>query len=354
MAAQGQERAPGRTDLGRVRGRRTAADRADQSSRPGRCRPSARTTASRCRSSGSGTRTRRPPTPADGGRGQVSATAQATPSEHRRSASDRGAERGRRQAMTAALPSYSSGTVDGSAARRHDRGQPRPDGGAGGRRTRRWSSAAPGGAGAIPSSSPRSTPARWGSTPSASRRATGSASGRPTAPSGSSSSTGRRSSARSWSTSTRPTAPTSWATCWSRPASRCWSRRRRSRPATTGRWSPRSRGECTDLREVVFLGDPEWERLMATGRAGDRALLAAAGDRAVGRRPDQHPVHVGDDGLPEGRDAHPPQPAQQRLLRRRGLRLHRGRPGLHPGALLPLLRHGDGQPRRPPRTARPW
>ena len=26
------------------------------------------------------------------------------------------------------------------------------------------------------------------------------------------------------------------------------------------------------------------------------------------------------------------------------LRLHRGRPGLHPGALLPLLRHGDGQP----------
>ena len=28
------------------------------------------------------------------------------------------------------------------------------------------------------------------------------------------------------------------------------------------------------------------------------------------------------------------------------LRLHRAGPGLHPGALLPLLRHGDGQPRR--------
>ena len=32
----------------------------------------------------------------------------------------------------------------------------------------------------------------------------------------------------------------------------------------------------------------------------------------------------------------------------------RGRPRLHPGALLPLLRHGDGQPRRAPRTAPAW
>ena len=104
------------------------------------------------------------------------------------------------------------------------------------------------------------------------------------------------------------------------------------------------RGECPDLREVLFLGDPEWEQLLATGRAADRGAAGAAGGRAVGRRPDQHPVHVGDDGLPEGRDAHPPQPAQQRVLRRRGLRLHRGRPDLHPGALLPLLRHGHGQP----------
>jgi len=34
------------------------------------------------------------------------------------------------------------------------------------------------------------------------------------------------------------------------------------------------RGDCPDLREVVFLGDPEWEQLMATGRAADRSLLA--------------------------------------------------------------------------------
>src|SRR5206468_5728675 len=31
------------------------------------------------------------------------------------------------------------------------------------------------------------------------------------------------------------------------------------------------RGECPDLREVLFIGDAEWERLMETGRAGDRS-----------------------------------------------------------------------------------
>ena len=62
-------------------------------------------------------------------------------------------------------------------------------------------------------------------------------------------------------------------------------------------------------------------------------------------RGDQHPVHVGHDRLPQGRHAEPPQHPQQRLLRRRAVPLHRGRPGLHTGALLPLLRHGHGQPR---------
>ena len=45
--------------------------------------------------------------------------------------------------------------------------------------------------------------------------------------------------------------------------------------------------------------------------------------RARLRRPDQHPVHERHHGLPEGRDAHPPQHPQQRLLRRRDARLHR-------------------------------
>ena len=102
------------------------------------------------------------------------------------------------------------------------------------------------------------------------------------------------------------------------------------------------RDDCPDLRAVVFFGDPDWDALLTRG---DRGGLAAIAGRAVLRRPDQHPVHQRDHRLPQGRDAVAPQHPQQRLLRRRALLVHRGRPDLHPGALLPLLRHGDGQPR---------
>ena len=53
----------------------------------------------------------------------------------------------------------------------------------------------------------------------------------------------------------------------------------------------------------------------------------------------------GTTGLPQGRDAVAPQRAQQRLLHRADAALHRARPRLRPGAVLPLLRHGDRQPR---------
>jgi fatty-acyl-CoA synthase len=33
------------------------------------------------------------------------------------------------------------------------------------------------------------------------------------------------------------------------------------------------RGDCPELRDVLFLGEPEWDRLLETGRAGDRAVL---------------------------------------------------------------------------------
>jgi fatty-acyl-CoA synthase len=58
--------------------------------------------------------------------------------------------------------------------------------------------------------------------------------------------------------------------------------------------------QCTDLREVVFLGDPEWERLMATGRDGDRALL---GQRETELSADD-PINIqytsGTTGFPKG------------------------------------------------------
>ena len=117
-----------------------------------------------------------------------------------------------------------------------------------------------------------------------------------------------------------------------------------SRPATTGRWWPRSAATAPICARSCSSATRSGPSCMDVGRGGNRALLAERETAALRRRPDQHPVHVGHDRVPQGRHAHPPQPAQQRVLRRRGLRLHRGRPGLHPGALLPLLRHGHGQP----------
>ena len=52
----------------------------------------------------------------------------------------------------------------------------------------------------------------------------------------------------------------------------------------------------------------------------------------------------GTTGSPEGCDAVAPQHPQQRVLRHRPDQLRTGRPVVHPGAVLSLLRHGDGQP----------
>ena len=150
---------------------------------------------------------------------------------------------------------------------------------------------------------------------SASSAATASASGRRTTPSGSSSSSRRRGSARSSSTSTRPTG------------------------AHELEYALRQSG-CSLLILAPGFKDADYvELLEGVGRAGaaraDRArrtagtTLLARGRRRAGRRAarargrarlrpaDQHPVHVGHDGVPEGRDALAPQHPQQRLLHRR-------------------------------------
>ena len=98
-------------------------------------------------------------------------------------------------------------------------------------------------------------------------------------------------------------------------------------------------------RRAARAGAGGAARLQRVGHAHGRRRARARSRRARLRRPDQHPVHERHHGLPEGRHAQPPQHPQQRVLRRRGLRLRRARPRLHPGALLPLLRDGDGQPR---------
>ena len=92
-------------------------------------------------------------------------------------------------------------------------------------------------------------------------------------------------------------------------------------------------------------GTPEWDALLdeSTRRLGGRARGPAGHARP--RRRHQHPVHVGHHGLPEGRHPLAPEHPEQRLLRDRAAGLHARGPAVHPGALLPLLRDGDGQPR---------
>ena len=123
----------------------------------------------------------------------------------------------------------------------------------------------------------------------------------------------------------------------------CSSSRVPSGPRTTWHCSAEVRRDCPDLHESIVLED-------GLGRApraeppGQRGRAGGARGRAAVRRPDQHPVHVGHDRLPEGRDAVASQHPQQRLLHRRHPRLRRDGPRVHPGAVLPLLRHGARQP----------
>ena len=99
------------------------------------------------------------------------------------------------------------------------------------------------------------------------------------------------------------------------------------------------------LERVVYIGTDDWAALVAEGEGlpddavGERLATLAP------ERPDQHPVHERHHRLPQGRHPEPHQHPQQRVLRHRDDQLHRRGPALHPGALLPLLRHGDGQPR---------
>ena len=101
--------------------------------------------------------------------------------------------------------------------------------------------------------------------------------------------------------------------------------------------------EQVDLPRSPRVGRPAGERRRAA--SPPTGCASAAGTLAV-RRPDQHPVHERHDRVPEGRHAHRTTTSSTTATSS-GERCGYtdGRPGVHPGALLPLLRHGARQPR---------
>ncbi len=78
-------------------------------------------------------------------------------------------------------------------------------------------------------------------------------------------------------------------------------RRRSSRPATTASMIEETAGQNPRLERVVYLDTDDWSDLAAT--AGHRPPTpSTSGCTACGRRPGQHPVHLGHHRLPQGRD----------------------------------------------------
>ena len=71
------------------------------------------------------------------------------------------------------------------------------------------------------------------------------------------------------------------------------------------------RADCPELETAVFFWDAEWDELAGGGATTDAELDERRAD-AGGRRPDQHPVHVGHHRLPEGRHPLAPQHPEQR------------------------------------------
>ena len=121
------------------------------------------------------------------------------------------------------------------------------------------------------------------------------------------------------------------------------------------RWSRRPRRRTRRLERVVYIGTDDWADAARRRRGAARRRASPSGWRRSSR------ATRSTSSTPRA----PPATPRARRCRHRNIlnngffvtetdQLHRAGPAVHPGALLPLLRHGDGQPRLHHATAPRW